>query len=510
MTQGVAFVCSRAKVRDEFLANRGFSVRWLSCIGQVGAGEILSELLFGAQGVLLLGCQENECRHTSGPANARKWVNLSKSLLKLLGFDPGRVELMSEGKEIWFKQKIADFVGKYFSEPAGSSGQEETGAEVVKTVQQFSSSLDFVCLDCGRCSGICPVARTGMGFSPRRLIKQAIEEQAEVPTKTLYACIGCDLCSTVCPSGKSIGKMVKRLRSIAYNRGMRSVLAHGGLLLIIAQLMAKSNRKQRRQDWLKPDLRVSEKGDTALFVGCLPYFDVIFAELGVNPVRTAQNAVRSLNAVGVEPVLLDDERCCGHDLLWLGDIGNAVKLATRNIEQLQRFKVKRIVFLCPECLYTFRMEYPELVGEVGMELVHITQFLLEKGFQPETQGQDWTVTYHDPCRLSRQLGISEPPRVLLQSIAGINVAEMQHIREQGLCCGGTSWLECGAAVKLLQQRRIREAKETGAQFLVTACSKCEIHLRCALNKENEDNLYLVSLIDLLNGFNKINEDEPKS
>jgi Fe-S oxidoreductase len=34
--------------------------------------------------------------------------------------------------------------------------------------------------------------------------------------------------------------------------------------------------------------------------------------------------------------------------------------------------------------------------------------------------------------------------------------------------------------------RLAEAKATGAQTLITACPKCQIHLNCALNNMNID------------------------
>ena len=39
---------------------------------------------------------------------------------------------------------------------------------------------------------------------------------------------------------------------------------------------------------------------------------------------------------------------------------------------------------------------------------------------------------------------------------------------------------CTSFTKLIQAERLREARGTGADTLVTACPKCEIHLGCAL------------------------------
>ncbi|MEO0026667.1 MAG: (Fe-S)-binding protein, partial [candidate division WOR-3 bacterium] len=193
--------------------------------------------------------------------------------------------------------------------------------------------------------------------------------------------------------------------------------------------------------------------------------------------------------------------CCGYDLLWLGDRQNALRLARKNVELLKSAGVRRVVFLCPECLHTFRVEYPELVGPTGLELMHITEFLVATGFNPPDRNKSVhrTVTYQDPCRLGRQLGVYDAPRQLITGISGMKLVEMVHSRSQALCCGGTQWLECGAAVRLMQERRLAEAQATGAELLVTACPRCDIHLACARQRNSESAIRTVNLVDLLAG-----------
>jgi heterodisulfide reductase subunit D len=89
------------------------------------------------------------------------------------------------------------------------------------------------------------------------------------------------------------------------------------------------------------------------------------------------------------------------------------------------------------------------------------------------------ITYHDPCRLGRMAGIYEPPRQLLALLPGTRLVEMERSRENALCCGTSAWMECSSYSKAIQTDRMQEAIQTGAQTLVTACPKCQIHLTCA-------------------------------
>jgi len=361
-------------------------------------------------------------------------------------------------------------------------------------------SETLVCQECGRCTGVCPVARSGLGHSPRKVIRSAGAGGTRSPEfdRALFSCLGCDRCATVCPAGLVISEVIVKLRAeVGSDRGA-GTLAHGGLLQSFMRMMATSPDRQRRLDWLDPSLRVSTSGDTILFVGCAPYFDRVFDFPGLRPVETARNAVRLLNRVGIEPILLEDERCCGHDLLWLGDTGNFRLLAERNLAQIAATGAKRLVFSCPECLRTFKLDYQRRFGKSGLELLHISELLVQESSKLDPGALPGRVTFHDPCRLGRHLGIYDPPRELLRAIPGVALIEMNHSRETATCCGGTAWVECGTAVKCLQSARLAEAGATGADRLVTACPKCDIHLRCALCGAGAETApQIINLIDLL-------------
>jgi heterodisulfide reductase subunit D len=68
-------------------------------------------------------------------------------------------------------------------------------------------------------------------------------------------------------------------------------------------------------------------------------------------------------------------------------------------------------------------------------------------------------------------------------IARLNPQDFTEMRDRGasaLCCGNCAWTGCDSFTKALQVKRLRQAKATGSNLLVTACPKCQIHLRCAM------------------------------
>ena len=345
----------------------------------------------------------------------------------------------------------------------------------------------LLCLDCGKCTGACPITRVDPTYSPRATIERVLAGRPEelINNDHLWACLTCRLCTTRCPSGVDYPAFVVAARVQAREAGVEGTYAHNAVMQELMGLMALPV-KQNRTGWVTDDLRTAVRGEDFYFVGCLPYFDVIFADLGVVSTQIARNTVRLLNRVGITPVVSDDERCCGADLLLNGDEAGFRRLAELNVRLIAESGVKRVIFSCPECYNAFRNDYPRVVGPLPFEVVHLTELLAEHVEELGLGELGETVTYHDPCRLGRYQGIYEEPRALIQAVPGVELVEMRKSRAQALCCGTTGWVHCGQCAKGIQTARLRQAQATGATRLITACPKCRIHFTCALNDLGEE------------------------
>jgi Fe-S oxidoreductase len=164
-----------------------------------------------------------------------------------------------------------------------------------------------------------------------------------------------------------------------------------------------------------------------------------------------------------------------------GDVDSFRKLAELNVETIQESGAKKVVFTCAECYNAFKTDYPDYVGQLPFETMHLTELLsgeVEAG-EFAFASRPERVTYHDPCRMARYLQVHEPPRTLLTSVPDVQFVEMQDNRERSMCCGSTAWVNCSGCSKLIQREKLRQARDTGAQVMLTTCPKCEIHLACA-------------------------------
>lgn len=392
--------------------------------------------------------------------------------------------------------------------------------------QAIHSSGVLRCLECGKCTAICPIARFDGGFSPRVTVGRALvrHDEALLRDDRLWTCINCLQCNQVCPAAVDYSALTTAVRVEARRLGQAALCTHGEAIHVWMRLMTRPGLKQNRLGWLetisglrflvfdqssslpfedrrppstdhRPILaNLQSPISTLYFAGCAPHYDALFAPLNIQGARVAQSSVRLLNALGIEPALLADERCCGHDLLWEGDLEGFLRLARLNAEMIRASGVKRIVSSCPECVRALKIDYPAYGINLGVEVVHISELLADTQY-PIPKAKGTLVTFHDPCRLGRHLGIYDAPRQVLEKL-GYKVVEMRHARRNATCCGTNGWTHCGAANKAIQVQRLREAQATGAAMMVTACLKCQIHFKCALMDERLRDEIEIEMVDL--------------
>ena len=360
-----------------------------------------------------------------------------------------------------------------------------------------NTTKTYYCLDCGVCTGSCPVSRVFPDFSPRQIIERSLYELEDFSDDTIWNCLTCAQCSVRCPADINFPEFIRLMRDGAHGLGFDGMPAHNGMLQTIMAIQTK-DIKQNRTSWIE-DGKTKETGDVFYFVGCKPYFNVIFENIDAGSIQGAQNVLKILNTCGVEPVVSNNERCCGHDALWNGNEDTFKQLARLNVEVIRASGAKQVIFSCPEGYHTFKEYYPKFLGELDFEPVHILDFLaakLDEGVVQLEESDEKIVTYHDPCRLGRLAGVYDAPRKLLEAIPGIELKEMPRSRENGVCCGTSGWMNCSSCSKEIQMQRLKEAKETGAGTVVTACPKCQIHFRCAKKAYNLD-IEITDLFDLV-------------
>ncbi|MBU1671968.1 MAG: hydrogenase iron-sulfur subunit [Actinobacteria bacterium] len=486
------------------------------CTGRIEPSFVLRAFEDGADGVLIGGCHEADCHYISGNLKARDRVESTRELLDLLGLGGERLRIKwinaNEGEA--FASEIEDFSSVLADlGPSPLKGRGEVAPREAPTAAQIMARTGAdLCITCGKCTASCPVSRREADFSPRRTLYETsvlgldmiVGPQDDtaaggsgrspesirgdlVTGPLVWECLTCRTCEERCPYNVRFSEFVRDSRMEAQGLGLDGKPTQSGQVYSWMRMMATNGLVQNRTDWLdglETKAEATTPGDVMFFVGCLPHFEVSHRHVGSDSLSIARDSVALLNALGVTPVVLPDERCCGHDLLFAGDPARFEMLARRNAGLIERAGVKRIVISCPEGYQTLAQEYPRVLDGWDVEVQHISELLaerLEDGTLRFERDLGLKVTYQDPCRLGRYMGVYDPPRAVLAAIPGVDLVEMEHSRADAVCCGVSSWVSCGATSKSIQMERLAEARATGADMLVTACPKCRIHFRCALS-----------------------------
>lgn len=359
----------------------------------------------------------------------------------------------------------------------------------------------YQCLECGKCSSACPRLLAGKEYSPRLLAHKLIAQRRDENyiENSVWECLTCALCQERCPSGVDFSKFILEMRTLlAEAKGLKGYRSHDGAIHSWMRLMTSPSLKQNRLDWITPDMKVSQTGEVMFFVGCAPYFDVFFSGIEVDTLSGVRNSIKLLNFLDITPAVLENERCCGHDLLWTGDRENFEALCRLNFEEFKKAGVKEIIVSCPECYQVLSLHMPKVIPHFDVKVTFLMDMLEREirkgGIYFNTLRKK--VTFQDPCRLVRNTPFGDVPRALLKRVPELNLREMSNKGKGSICCGNNGFINCDAYSKQIQVKRLKEARESGAELLVTACPKCNIHLTCAMRDPLTKNSLKMELKDI--------------
>ncbi len=80
-----------------------------------------------------------------------------------------------------------------------------------------------LCLQCGLCSGVCPMARIFTTYEsplyPRNILTLALDGKLDPKDLTLWYCLTCDTCCRRCPAGVRFRVFMEGLRKLLVDSG---------------------------------------------------------------------------------------------------------------------------------------------------------------------------------------------------------------------------------------------------------------------------------------------------
>ncbi|OYD08197.1 (Fe-S)-binding protein [Paludifilum halophilum] len=409
----------------------------------------------------------------------------------------------------------------------------------------------YACVECGRCTNVCPASGTGKMLSPMDLLVKMRDHLTEkgaaitsrspwmpsfafsgpnaaaevaatreedgsyeypvaligdvITEEELWACTTCRNCEDACPvANEHVDKIIDMRRHLVLTQGKMDAEATRTFQNIERQGNPWGISRKERDKWrdgLDEEIRVptvkEEKDfEYLLFVGSMGSYDK-------RSQKITRSLARLLNHAGVKFAILGNkEKNSGDTARRMGNEFLFQQLATDNIALFRKHKVKKIVTPDPHAYNVFKNEYPDF-GLEDAEVYHHTQLLAklvrEGRIRPSREVKE-RVTYHDSCYLGRYNEEYDAPRFLFQSIPGIELVEMERNRENGMCCGaggGMMWLEEDSGVRV-NTARTEQALSVEPSLIGSACPYCLTMMSDGTKaKEMEDDVKTMDVAEVL-------------
>ncbi len=360
--------------------------------------------------------------------------------------------------------------------PIDMEGDEEELEELLGNLDKLSKNqtLDiFSCVECGRCTEVCPAHRGGGTLDPKNhfilnlkdpLLSNQLDVINQIDVEAGWECTTCGACSEVCPVGNEVEKS-DEIRNL-------QVLVEGNVPQEYQKLFTNLQNTGNTEGAMSSELteQLPEFDGTqeyVLWLGC-------FAKYKMDPKFTSSvmSLVKILDKAKTTYGVLKKEQCTGEPANRLGDKLTYNMLMQANLEELKT--VQKIITMCPHCSVNLGIEYAKY-AKIDYEVYHHTQIIeqfINNGDIKVNPNNSENVTFHDPCNLSRTMGEVDAPRTAIKSCCS-DFNELEENGKNTLCCGagGGLWWKKETQGKT-HLTRAKQVVDSGADTVVTGCNFC--------------------------------------
>ncbi|MBD3228224.1 MAG: hypothetical protein GF329_08540 [Candidatus Lokiarchaeota archaeon] len=350
---------------------------------------------------------------------------------------------------------------------------------------------------------ICPIRENTAGFESfiakgkLMILQGIIEGILEITPRVaeiFFTCTTCNNCSTHCPSDINTVKIFESFREdlqdLEFGYPVHVALAD----YTTKQKNPYNEPNENRLDWIPNNEKtyIDKKSKLGYFVGCTSSY---------RSKEISKAFYSILDKSGVDFTILSDEYCCGSPLIRTGHPEIAEECAKHTIDKMSELGIEEIVFTCAGCLRTFEMDHKKIRNKIKtLSYLKLLERLIDKEIIRFRKNDPIKVTYHDPCHTTK--GVSNPdfktPRNILRKIPGIELIEMKSNKKGSICCGaggGVKSVFPDLAVKIAS-KRIEEALETNARYLLSSCPFCRRNLHDAAKNMNAP-IKVMDIVELL-------------
>lgn len=219
-----------------------------------------------------------------------------------------------------------------------------------------------------------------------------------------------------------------------------------------------------------------------LFVTCL--IETLRPEAGMAVVRVLED-------LGVTVEFPNAQTCCGQPAFNGGAWDDARAMGRHTLDVLSKSDAP-IVVPSGSCGDMLVHHYPELFAndpkygplaeQIAARTYEFSQFLVEVLGVTDLHARcAERIAYHPSCHLSRGMGITLPPRALLNNVQNAEIVELNGAEE---CCGfgGLFAIKMGEISGAMLERKLDAIEQAQVQTLVGCDVSCLLHISGGLHR----------------------------
>ncbi len=240
-------------------------------------------------------------------------------------------------------------------------------------------------------------------------------------------------------------------------------------------MITPANTPAPRQD--DPPYRRGEP--VALFIPC--YIDQFYPEIG-------RATARLLTRHGVPVVYPDEQTCCGQPAFNSGYWDEARRVIRHFCDVFadHRWIVSPSGSCTAMCRVFFgHVDPSERIVGVGRRVFELTEFLVDVLGVTDTGATfPHKVALHNGCHTRRELGLVEPPLLLLQNVRDLTCCELPNAEE---CCGfgGTFSVKMAGTSLAMGRTKVQNIVRSEAEVVVSPDVSCLMHIGGMLRRNPE-------------------------
>jgi Fe-S oxidoreductase len=290
------------------------------------------------------------------------------------------------------------------------------------------------------------------------------------------ACTECGRCDLICPMGIQISPLIAI---------MRRALAAADLLPAEIQAVADEQREHGTVFGVGRDAvrelaaRIEARGTRVPVDQPKAQLVVLTSAVDVKGFPSSLEALATiLNRAGADWTLLSDSV----ELIGTGESLREINVRRLVEEVLARGATGVILPECGHAYPALRFDSAHMIGEpVPFQVWSAVEYVgraIQEGRVTVKKGAAEKVTYHDPCKIGRHGGVFDEPRAAIAAL-GLDLKEMESHARTNFCCGGGGGqflIERAAPLRARAfEIKMREADDTGASAVLTACNSCRLN-----------------------------------